>query len=60
MDRLSAFDVYFASVVSIQYHPRQMEKGGPALSLEQCAKVAMDMLMVRELLKEDICLSQQQ
>lgn len=50
---MTVFDIYFASVVSMQYHPRQLEKGKTLMSIEQCATVALKMLEVRKTLVKE-------
>lgn len=51
MDELpvsAAFDMYFTGIVSIQYHPKNIQEHGcPQMDLDQCAQVALDMLIVR-------------
>lgn len=41
------FDVYFASIVSLQYHPGAGTKENKKLSLEECRDIAVDMLKLR-------------
>lgn len=42
-----AFDVYFASVTSMQYHPGAGTKEHRRLSIEECRDVALEMLEQR-------------
>ena len=44
-----AFDVYFASVVSMQFHPGAGTKEHARLSLEDAAAVAMEMVKLRRI-----------
>ncbi len=44
---VQAFDMYFASLCSMQVHPGAGTKGHAALSIEQCKDMAVDMLKVR-------------
>ena len=46
-----AFDMYFASVCSMQYHPGSGTRGHEPLTLEQCKAIALDMIHVRRSLK---------
>jgi len=43
----ATFDIYFASVVSMQHHPGAGTKEHKALSIEECRDVALEMLRVR-------------
>lgn len=40
------FDMYFASIVSFQYHPAN--PAATRLSLHECADIALEMLKIRE------------
>jgi hypothetical protein len=42
-----AFDMYFASIVSMQVHPGAGTKEHKALSIEECRNMAIDMLKMR-------------
>lgn len=42
-----AFDMYFASVCSMQYHPGAGTKEHRRLSLEECRDVALEMVALR-------------
>lgn len=44
---MEVFDVYFASLMSMQVHPGAGQRGHIALTPEQCAELAMRMLEVR-------------
>lgn len=43
----TAFDVYFASVTSMQMHPGAGTKEHHKLSLEECRDVALQMIEIR-------------
>jgi hypothetical protein len=43
-----AWDMYFASVTSMQYHPRATLNGAKVRTIEECAKVADEMLVERK------------
>jgi len=45
MDR---WDMYFASIVAMQYHPGYNREGVAPMSLEECAEVANYMIKERE------------
>lgn len=42
-----AFDVYFASLCSMQVHPGAGTKEHRALSIEECKNMAMEMMKIR-------------
>ena len=42
-----AFDVYFASLCSMQVHPGAGTKGQIPMTLDECRKMALDMLKIR-------------
>lgn len=44
---LVAFDVYFASVTSMQFHPGAGTKEHRRLSIEECRDIALQMLAMR-------------
>lgn len=44
---LIAFDMYFASITSMQFHPGAGTKEHRQLSLQECREVAMQMLALR-------------
>ena len=46
-DEVPAFDIYFASVRSMQFHPGAGTREHVALTAQQCADEAMQMLAVR-------------
>ena len=43
----TAFDVYFASVTSMQCHPGAGTKEHARLSLEECRDMALQMIAIR-------------
>lgn len=52
-DEKVAFDVYFASVTSMQYHPGAGTKEHARLSLEECRDVATEMIALRRKVIEE-------
>jgi hypothetical protein len=44
---LTAFDVYFASIRSMQFHPGAGTREHVALDAKECADAALEMLAVR-------------
>lgn len=46
-NELMAFDVYFASIRSMQFHPGSGKRDHVALSAKECADEALEMLRVR-------------
>lgn len=44
---LVAFDMYFASICSMQVHPGAGSKDHKILSIDECRKMAMDMIKTR-------------
>ena len=52
-DEKVAFDVYFASVTSMQYHPGAGTKDHARLSLEECLDVAAQMIALRRKVIEE-------
>ncbi len=42
-----AFDIYFASVTSMQFHPGAGTKDHKCLTLEECRDVALKMVALR-------------
>jgi len=44
---VTPFDVYFASVCSMQYHPGAGTKEHKKLSIDECRDVAIDMVIAR-------------
>lgn len=42
-----AFDMYFASIAAMQFHPGAGTKGVEKLTLEQCRKEALKMIRLR-------------
>ena len=52
-DEKMAFDVYFASIAAMQFHPGAGTKEHRQLSLEECRDIALNMLALRrEAVKE--------
>jgi hypothetical protein len=47
-DEKMAFDVYFASIASMQFHPGAGTKAHEALTLEQCRDKALEMIELRK------------
>lgn len=45
-----AFDMYFASLCSMQVHPGAGTKGSEKLSLVECMDIALEMLKIRRAL----------
>lgn len=43
-----AFDMYFASICSMQVHPGAGTKEHRKLSLEECRDMALDMIAIRK------------
>lgn len=52
-DEKVAFDVYFASVTSMQYHPGAGTKEHARLSLEECRNIAVKMIALRREVTEE-------
>lgn len=46
-DEQLTFDMYFASVVSMQMHPGAGTKEHTKLSLEECRDIALQMVVIR-------------
>ena len=46
-DEMMAFDVYFASVCSMQHHPGAGTKEHKKLSIDECRVIAMQMIEAR-------------
>lgn len=46
-DERIPFDMYFASVVAMQYHPGAGTKEHEKLSLPECRDVALEMIAIR-------------
>lgn len=46
-DERIAFDMYFASLCSMQVHPGAGMKGQVALTFHQCSEKALEMLEIR-------------
>lgn len=44
---VAAFDIYFASIRSMQFHPGAGTREHVRLSAEECAAAALEMLAVR-------------
>ena len=44
---LGAFDMYFASICSMQFHPGAGTKDHKALSIDECKNKAVEMLKAR-------------
>lgn len=49
-NELNTFDVYFASVCSMQYHPGAGTKEHKKLSIDECRDVAVEMIKSRRAL----------
>lgn len=47
---VTAFDVYFASVCSMQFHPGAGAKEHKRLSIDECRQVAIDMVLSRRVI----------
>jgi hypothetical protein len=47
-----AFDIYFASVTSMQFHPGSGTKEHKTLTLEECRDIALQMVALRRNLVE--------
>lgn len=45
---MEAFDIYFASIVSMTLHPGYNRENATPLTLEQAAQLALEMIEVRE------------
>lgn len=52
-DEKLSFDVYFASVVSMQYHPGAGTKEHARLTLEECRDVALQMIEIKRAVGDD-------
>lgn len=51
---VAAFDMYFASIRSMQFHPGAGTREHVRLTARECADAALEMLAIRrEILKED-------
>lgn len=51
---IAAFDIYFASIRSMQFHPGAGTREHVRLTARECAADALEMLAIRrEILKED-------
>jgi len=50
-DEVIAFDMYFASVSSMQFHPGAGTKEHKALSIGECRDIALDMVLARRTVK---------
>ena len=46
-DETMTFDMYFASLTSMQMHPGAGTKDHQKLSLQECADMAMEMIAIR-------------
>lgn len=46
-DEIAAFDVYFASICSMRFHPGAGQRGHVALDVGECFKEAMKMIEQR-------------
>jgi len=51
MEEQVAFDMYFASIVSMQHHPGAGTKEHQKLSLEECRDIALEMIELRNEVK---------
>lgn len=45
---IAAFDMYFASIRSMQFHPGAGTREHRVLSVEECASAALEMVKVRQ------------
>lgn len=52
-DEKLSFDVYFASVVSMQYHPGAGTKKHARLTLKECRDVALQMIEIKRAVGDD-------
>lgn len=52
-DERIAFDMFFASLASMQVHPGAGTKDHRVLTLEECAQKALEMLQIRRNLQGD-------
>ena len=43
----NVFDIYFASISSMQFHPGSGKKDHKQLSLQECADKALEMIAIR-------------
>jgi hypothetical protein len=50
---LTAFDVYFASIRSMQFHPGAGTREHRPLTARECADAALEMLAIRREILED-------
>jgi len=50
-DEFIAFDMYFCSVASLQFHPGAGTKEHKALSIGECRDIALDMVLARRTVK---------
>lgn len=48
-DEQIAFDMYFASITSMQYHPGAGTKEHTKLTLQECRDMALQMIELRRL-----------
>ena len=46
-NEVNAYDLYFASVCSMQSHPGAGTRGHSKLSVQECSDIAIDMLIAR-------------
>lgn len=51
-EEMIAFDVYFASLTSMQFHPGAGTKEHRQLTLEECRDKALEMIRLRREVKE--------
>ena len=53
-NEVCAFDMYFASICSMQFHPGAGTKEHARLSIDECREMAVDMLISRRKLFNEI------
>ena len=53
-NEVSSFDMYFASICSMQFHPGAGTKDHAKISIDECMKIAVDMLILRRKLFNEI------
>jgi len=53
-DEMIPFDMYFASLVSMQVHPGAGTKEHRKLTLEECRDMALQMLAIRRTLSQEV------
>lgn len=57
---MQTFDLYFATILGMQYHPGSGTRGHVPLSIEECAEIAYGATILASKYKEKLqCLSSQ-